>query len=68
MAIEKITPIRPNILSLVILFSNSDFKGINQNLHDLVISMIADNYIIRKVLVDHGSSTNILYYSILQKM
>ena len=55
--------------NLVISFSDLDFKGTDQNLHDpVVISMVARNYIVRKVLVDQGSSTDILYTSTLQKM
>ena len=39
--------------NLVILFSDLDFKGIDQNLHDpMVISMVAGNYIVQKVLVN----------------
>ena len=53
----------------IISFSNLDFKGTDQNLHDpIVISIVAGNYIDRKVLVNHGSSADILYASTLQKM
>ena len=61
MAVEKLAPSRPITSSLVISFSNSDFKGIDQNLYDPIkISMITGNYIVQKVLVNFGSLTDIL--------
>ena len=53
----------------VISFSDRDFKGIDQNLDDpMVISIMAANYIIKKVLVDQGSSADILYLSTLKRL
>ena len=41
----------------------------DQNLYDpVVIFVVIRNYIIKKVLVDEGSSVDILYASTLQKM
>ena len=55
--------------SLVISFSDHDFKGTDQNLRNpMVISVVTGNYIAQKVLVDQGSSADILYASMLQKM
>ena len=56
----------PKTSNMVISFSDLDFKGIDQNLHDPTV--VVGNYIIWKVLVDQGSSTDILYDSTLQKM
>ena len=53
----------------IISFSDLDFKVIDQNLHNpMVISVIVGNYIVRKVLVNQGSSADILYGSTLQQM
>ena len=57
----------PKTSNSVISFSDLNFKGTNQNLHDpVVIFFVAGNYIIQKVLVDQGISTDILYASTLQ--
>ena len=62
-------PPRPlKMPSQVILFSDHNFKRTDQNMHDLmVISVVVRNYIVWKVPVDQGSSTNILYAFTLQK-
>ena len=53
----------------VISFSDLDFKGTDQNMHNsMVISVVVGNYIVRKVLVDLGSLADILYACTLQKM
>ena len=52
-----------------ITFTDEDAKKV-QHPHDdaiVIISLIAD-YTTRKVLVDNGSSTNILYYPTFQQM
>ena len=47
MAIKKVATVRTNKSSLIILFPNYDFKGIDQNLHDIVvISLLAGKYFI----------------------
>ena len=52
-AVEYTLARLPKTSNPVISFSNLDFKGIDQNLHDLVvISVVVGNYIIWKVLVD----------------
>lgn len=45
-----------------ILFIDEDFREVHHP-HDeaLVVSMIIANYIVGLILVDNGSSTNILY-------
>ena len=54
---------------MVISFFDPNFKGTNQNLHDrVVISVVTRNYIVRKLLVNQGSSVDIFYTSTLQKM
>ncbi|WOK94242.1 hypothetical protein Cni_G02944 [Canna indica] len=62
-------PLRPIIRVSVISFYEFDFEEIDKNMHDpAVISVINDNVIVRKVLVDHGSSIDILLHSIFKKM
>ena len=69
MIVESPPPRPLKMPNPVISFSDLDFKEIDHNLHDLVvISMVLGNYIIQKVLVDQGSSTDILCTSTLQKM
>ena len=69
MVMEATLPQPPKISNPVISFSDLDFKGTDQNLHDpMVISMVVGDYIICKVLVDQGSSIDILYAFTLRKM
>ena len=64
-----VAPPTSNTLALVITFSNSNFNRIDRNLHDLVmITVIARNYIIRKILVSQGSFVDILFLSTVRKM
>ena len=57
------------ILNLVISLSDLDFKGTDQNLHDLmVIFVVVGHYIIWKLLLDQGSSVDILYAYTLQRI
>ena len=66
MAVESTPPQPPKTSYPVISFSDLDFEGTNQNLHDLVvISVVIGHYIVRKVLVNQRSSTDILYASTL---
>ncbi len=53
----------------VISFSDEDLEGV-ETPHDdaVVISMIANKFDVKRVLVDNGSSANILYYHAYQKM
>ena len=69
MTVES-TPLQSlKISNLVISFSDFDFKGINQNLYNLmVISIVTGNCITQKEFVDQRSSANILYASTLWKM
>ena len=52
-----------------ITFSNSDMEGC-QHLHDdsLVISCVVANKTVHKVLIDNGSSTNIIFTSMFGKI
>ena len=53
----------------VIFFTNEDYVGINQNLDDhMVILVVAANFVIKKVLVNQGSLTDLLYLSTLTKL
>ena len=53
----------------MIFFIDRDFEGIDQNLDDpMVVSIVVANFWVKKVLVDQGSSTNLLYLSTLRRM
>ncbi|XP_052171626.1 uncharacterized protein LOC127787603 [Diospyros lotus] len=53
----------------MISFTEEDFKGINQNLNDpMVISVVTANFWVKKVLIDQGSSADLMYLSVLKKM
>lgn len=48
----------------VISFTNEDYAGIDQNLNNpMVILVVATIFVIKKVLVNQGSSTDLLYLS-----
>ena len=53
----------------VITFTEEDIRGI-QTSHDdaVVVSAMIANYDVKKILVDNGSSTNVLFYSIFFRM
>ena len=60
-----VVSLKLNSLTLKITFPISDFKGIYQNSHYLiVIIVIVEYYIVKKVLVDQGSFIDILFLSI----
>ena len=48
---------------MFISFSNEDYlKGFDHGHDDpMVITTIAHNYVVKRILIDHGSSANILY-------
>lgn len=44
------------------MFTNADFQGLDLNQDDpMVITLEAENIIIKKIVVDQGSLINILY-------
>ena len=53
----------------VIIFTDEDARRI-QTPHDdaVVVSAIIANYDVKKILVDNGSSTNVLFYSTFFRM
>ena len=52
-----------------IAFSCDDLKGIKTPHDDpMVISLVIAKHDVKKVLVDHGSSTDILFYDVFQRM
>ncbi|XP_020225179.1 uncharacterized protein LOC109807062 [Cajanus cajan] len=52
-----------------ITFTNKDFKGIDPVQDDpMVISVEVDNYLVRKTLVDQGSSVNVLYWKTFKQL
>ncbi|RDX60416.1 hypothetical protein CR513_61443, partial [Mucuna pruriens] len=52
-----------------ISFSNKDYKGMSPHQDDpMVISIVAIEYKIEKVLLDQGSSANILYWNTFWKL
>ena len=51
------------------LFSEEDAKGVKQSHDDhLVIMLIIEGFNTRRILVDNGSSTNIIYLSTFQQL
>ncbi len=65
---EGIPPKRQRT-SEAISFSDEDLEGV-ETPHDdvVVISMIVNKFDVKRVLVDNGSSANVLYYHAYQKM
>jgi len=60
----KRTPYYP-----IISLTEEDFEGIDKNLDDpMVISIVATNFLVKKVIVDQGSSTDLSYLPTLRKM
>ena len=53
----------------IIIFIDEDARGI-QTLHDdvVVVSTIIANYDVKRILVDNGSSVNVLFYTVLSHM
>jgi len=52
-----------------IVFTNDDFHGLDHQQDDpMVITVEIENYTIKKVLVDQGSSVDILYWATYQKL
>ena len=66
---EPAAPIAKRWKSDAITFTDKDARGI-QTFHDdaVVISLIIANYDVKRVLVDNGSSANMLFYEAFQKM
>jgi len=55
-----ITPLRKRMSPIT--FTNADFRGIDPTQDDpMVITVEIENFVIRKTLVDQGSSVDILY-------
>jgi hypothetical protein len=54
---------------LVIRFSDDDYEGISWPHSDaLVVALAIANHNVHRILVDIGSSTNILYWSVFEKL
>jgi len=52
-----------------VTFTNNDFHGLDYQWDDpMVITVELENYAIKKVLIDQGSSVDILYWAIYQKL
>lgn len=52
-----------------IYFKNKDFVGVDPNLDDtVVVSVVVLSFLIKKVLVDQGSSIDLLYLPTLRRM
>jgi hypothetical protein len=54
---------------MIISFSEKDAKGVSMPHDDaLVVTMTVANHTIYRILVDNGSSADILYWSVVQQM
>ena len=52
-----------------ITFSDSDFQGVNPNQDDpVVITIELENFAVKKVLIDQGSSVDIIYWKTFQQL
>ncbi|XP_010245144.1 PREDICTED: uncharacterized protein LOC104588768 [Nelumbo nucifera] len=61
-------PKKPKYLEALI-FIDEDLKGIIVPYDDaLVVSAIIANFVVKRIFVDSGSSANILFYEVLEKM
>ncbi|XP_059627609.1 uncharacterized protein LOC132270446 [Cornus florida] len=59
----------PRVEELVITFSEEDDKGIHQPHDDpLVVSMVVANFTVRRILIDNGSSADILFLRAYEKL
>ncbi|XP_059623107.1 uncharacterized protein LOC132266270 [Cornus florida] len=59
----------PRVEEPVITFSEEDDKGIHQPHDDpLVVSMVIVNFTVRRILIDNGSSADILFIGVYDKL
>ena len=63
------SPKRSKTASDVITFSESDLRGV-QTPHDdaVVVSSTITKYDVKRILVDNGSSVNVLFYAVFSRM
>ena len=67
--IHRIPPLKQRRMERDILFSEEDARGVKQ-LHDdpLVIMLMIEGFSIKRILVDNGSSMDIIYLSAFQQL
>ena len=52
-----------------ITFTDDDFHGLDHQQDDpMVITVNLENYVVKKVLIDQGSSVDIIYWATYQKL
>jgi len=62
-----ITPLRKRMPPIT--FTNADFRGIDPTQDDpMVITAEIENFVVRKTLIDQGSSVDILYWKTFKKL
>jgi len=53
----------------LITFTDDDFHGVDHQQDDpMVVTFKLENYVVKKVLIDQGSSVDILYWTTYQKL
>ena len=63
------SPKRAKTASDVITFSESDLQGVQTPHNDaVVVSSTIAKYDVKRILVDNGSSTNVLFYVVFSRM
>ena len=63
------SPKRLKTVDDVITFSENDLQGVQASHNDaVVVSSTIAKYDVKRILVDNGSSTNVLFYAVFSRM
>ena len=65
--IHRVPPLKKRWMDIDIMFSKEDARGVKQPYDDpLVIMLMIEEFNIRRILMDNGSSVDIIYLSTFQ--